>query len=271
MRFRPCIDLHDGAVKQIVGSTLGDGVALETNFVAAQPAAYFASLYARDALPGGHVIMLGGGSANEAAAISALKAFPGGLQVGGGITPANAHRFLEAGASHVIVTSYVFREGRIDWERLAELERTVGKERLVLDVSCRKRMTADGECEFLVMTDRWATWTTEVVTPAFLSTLSAHCAEILVHAVDVEGKRAGVDDALVRLLGTAAAAPGARPITYAGGVRDLTDVERVSSLGGGLVDISIGSALDIFGGSFPYDEVVQWSKVREEGAGTKNL
>lgn len=259
MRFRPCIDLHDGAVKQIVGSTLTlDGAAPTTNFVASEPSSYFAAMYARDALPGGHVIMLGGGSANEAAAIAALKAFKGGLQVGGGITPANAQRFLDAGASHVIVTSYVFREGRIDWDRLAELENAVGASRLVLDVSCRKR-AADGA--FIVMTDRWTTWTEEIVTPALLSLLGTHCAEILVHAVDVEGKREGVNDDLVTLLGAAAAAPNAPgAITYAGGVRNILDIERVRELGGGLVDVSVGSALDIFGGDLPYATLVEWTK-----------
>jgi phosphoribosylformimino-5-aminoimidazole carboxamide ribotide isomerase len=260
MRFRPCIDLHEGSVKQIVGSTLGvgGGISPETNFVATQPSSYFASLYARDALPGGHVIMLGGGSANEAAAIEALRAFPGGLQVGGGVTPLNARRFLDAGASHVIVTSYVFRDGHIDWERLAELEAAVGASRLVLDVSCRKRPNGD----FVVMTDRWATWTQVVVTPELITSLASHCAEILVHAVDVEGKRAGVDDSLVELLGVAAAvAREARlSITYAGGVRDIEDIERVRRLGGGHVDVSVGSALDIFGGTLPYADLVAWQK-----------
>ena len=253
MRFRPCIDLHEGSVKQIVGSTLGVGD-ISTNFVAVQPSSYFASLYARDALPGGHVIMLGGGSANEAAAIEALRAFPGGLQVGGGVTPLNASRYLEAGASHVIVTSYVFRDGHIDWGRLAELEAAVGASRLVLDVSCRKRPNG----EFVVMTDRWATWTQEVVTPELITSLASHCAEILVHAVDVEGKRAGVDDTLVELLGAAAAKHIS--ITYAGGVRDIDDIERVRRLGGGHVDVSVGSALDIFGGTLPYAHLVAWQR-----------
>jgi len=259
MRFRPCIDLHDGAVKQIVGATLAAGAAPTTNFVAAEPAAHFAALYARDALPGGHVIMLGGGAANEAAALSALGAFPGGLQVGGGITPASAPRFLAAGASHVIVTSYVFAGGRIDWARLAELSAAVGRERLVIDVSARRR--ANGA--FIVMTDRWQTWTDVALEPALVAALGAHCAEVLVHAVDVEGRRAGVDADLVALLGAAAAAPGAPRVVYAGGVRDLADVERVRALGGGRVDVSVGSALDIFGGSLAYADVVAWARGQE--------
>ena len=261
MRFRPCIDLRDGAVTQIVGSTLSDAsaAARETNFVATLPSSHFASLYARDALPGGHVIMLGGGEANEAAALAALRAFPGGLQLGGGVTPANAQRFLDAGASHVIVTSFVFREGRIDYERLGELERAVGRARLVLDLSCRKRAAAGGGFEFVVMTDRWQTWTDCVVAPALLAALGARCAELLVHAVDVEGKRAGVDEDLVALLGGADAGV---PVTYAGGVRDLADVERVRALGRGRVDVSIGSALDIFGGSLPYADCVAWARAQ---------
>jgi phosphoribosylformimino-5-aminoimidazole carboxamide ribotide isomerase len=263
MRFRPCIDLRDGHVTQIVGGTLSDAAGAAgptTNFVAALPSAHFAALYARDALPGGHVIMLGGGAANEAAALAALRAFPGGLQLGGGVTPDNAARFLEAGASHVIVTSFVFREGRIDRARLAELERAVGRARLVLDLSCRKRAAAAGGFEFVVMTDRWQTWTDTVVTPALLADLGAHCAELLVHAVDVEGLRAGVDEDLIRLL---AAAPETLPVTYAGGVRNLADVERVRVLGDGRVDVSIGSALDIFGGDLPYADCVAWARAQE--------
>src|SRR5476649_287883 len=121
--FRPCIDLHEGKVKQIVGGTLG-AAALRTNFVAAQPASWFAELYKRDGLTGGHVVMLGSG--NEDAACAAIAAFPGGLQIGGGIDSDNARDWLDAGASHVIVTSAVFREGSVDWERLGEIVKTVG-------------------------------------------------------------------------------------------------------------------------------------------------
>jgi phosphoribosylformimino-5-aminoimidazole carboxamide ribotide isomerase len=289
MRFRPCIDLRDGAVVQIVGSTLEAGAAaaadgaapaaaaaaVTTNFTATQPSPHFAALYRRDALPGGHIIMLGGGAANEAAALAALGAYPGGMQVGGGVTPANAPALLAAGASHVIVTSYVFREGRIDWARLEELTAAVGKERLVLDLSARKRRrggdaegssaaSGDGEeaFEYVVMTDRWKTWTQEAVTPALLAALGDKCAELLVHAVDVEGKRCGVEEGLVRLLGRHAALP----VTYAGGVRDMADVERVRQLGSGRVDVCIGSALDIFGGSLAYAELVAWQRAEEAAA-----
>src|SRR5262249_8987697 len=147
--FRPCIDLHEGKVKQIVGSTLGDDAQrLRTNFVSPHSAAWFAELYKKDGLKGGHVVMLGPGNASEAR--SALNAYPGGLQVGGGVTSANAKSWLDSGASHVIVTSWVFRNGTLDWRRLEELRALIGKDHLVLDLSCRRRDT-----EYFVVTDRW--------------------------------------------------------------------------------------------------------------------
>ena len=189
--FRPCIDLHDGKVKQIVGGSLGSETGeLRTNFVSERPAAWFADLYRRDALAGGHVIMLGPG--NEPAAREALAAFPGGLQVGGGINLENASNWLEAGASHVIVTSFVFREGRLDRERLNALVTRVGAERIVIDLSCRKR---DGE--YYVVTDRWQRFTEMTVGRESLEGLSRSCAEFLVHAMDVEGLCSGIDEELV--------------------------------------------------------------------------
>ena len=251
-RFRPCIDLHQGRVKQIVGSTLtDDGKAPETNFEAKKPAEDFAEMYKRDSLDGGHVIMLGPG--NEEAAKAALGAYPGGLQVGGGITPANANAYLGAGASHVIVTSYVFREGRLDAERLAELVSAVGKERLVLDLSCRRREPGG---PFYVVTDRWQKFTSLALSAETLRELAAHCAEFLVHAVDVEGKQSGIEEDLVKML----AEWSPIPVTYAGGARSLEDLELVSRLGGGKVDLAIGSALDIFGGKLAYDSGVEWSR-----------
>jgi phosphoribosylformimino-5-aminoimidazole carboxamide ribotide isomerase len=235
--FRPCIDLHEGKVKQIVGGTLGDA-GLRTNFVSEKSAAWFAELYKRDQLFGGHVIMLGAGNENEARA--ALKTFPGGLQIGGGINSENARGWLDAGASHVIVTSWVFREGRVDWARLDELVKTIGKEKLVLDLSCRKR----GE-NYFVVTDRWQKFTELVVNEETLKKFSAFCAEFLVHAVDVEGLCRGIDSELVEKLG----AWSPIPMTYAGGANSLADLETVTKLGGGKVDLTIGSALNIFGGS----------------------
>lgn len=236
--FRPCIDLRNGKVVQIVGGTLGgDSAAVRTNFVSERPAAWFAELYKRDGLTGGHVIMLGDG--NEAPARAALAAYPGGLQVGGGISAANAGDWLDAGASHVIVTSWVFREGRVDWERLRELVKIAGRERLVLDLSCRKR-----EGQYFVVTDRWQNFTEVSLSASTLDTFSQSCAEFLVHAVDVEGLCLGIDIELVEKLGQWTSIP----LTYAGGANSLADLETVTHLGQGRVHLTIGSALDIFGG-----------------------
>jgi phosphoribosylformimino-5-aminoimidazole carboxamide ribotide isomerase len=237
--FRPCIDLHEGQVKQIVGGTLSpDRQALRTNFVAEHSAAWYAELYRRDGLTGGHIIMLG--PANDGAARKALAAYPGGLQIGGGINLGNARSYLDAGASHVIVTSWVFREGRLDLERLRVLVEAIGKEHLVLDLSCRQR----GD-DYFVVTDKWQKFTELAVSPATLESLAAYCAEFLVHAVDVEGLCRGIDERLVEVLGRATPVP----TTYAGGARSMADLEHVTRLSKGRVDLTIGSALDIFGGS----------------------
>src|SRR5580698_2787241 len=247
--FRPCIDLHEGKVKQIVGGTLGASENLRTNFVSEKPAAWFAELYKRDGLAGGHVIMLGAG--NESEARSALAAFPGGLHIGGGINSSNARGWLDAGASHVIVTSWVFREGRVDWERLEELVKAIGKDKLVLDLSCRKR----GE-NYFVVTDRWQKFTELIVNEETIRKFSGHCAEFLIHAVDVEGLCTGIDRELVSNLGKWTPIP----MTYAGGANSISDLEKVTQLGGGKVDLTIGSALDIFGGSsVKYEDCVKFN------------
>ncbi|MBM3821467.1 MAG: phosphoribosylformimino-5-aminoimidazole carboxamide ribotide isomerase [Verrucomicrobia bacterium] len=249
--FRPCIDLHQGKVKQIVGGTLSDHEAgLKTNFVSTHPPEYFAELYRQDQLQGGHVIMLGPG--NEPAALAALRAFPGGLQLGGGIHPGNAKPFLDAGASHIIVTSYVFREGALDQNRLSEMVQTVGKNRLVLDLSCRIRNN-----HYWVVTDRWQKFTSLSVSAVVLRELSHHCGEFLIHAVDVEGLCRGVDLNLVRLLGEHSPIPS----TYAGGASSLEDFQAVESAGQGRVDLTIGSALDLFGGTgVRYTELVEFNR-----------
>ena len=248
--FRPCIDLHEGRVKQIVGGTLESPArGLKTNFVSDQTAAWYAELYRRDGLTGGHIIMLGAG--NEAAAQAALKAYPGGLQIGGGVNATNARGWLAAGASHVIVTSWVFRDGRIDQERLNELVKVVGRERLVLDLSCRQ---CDGQ--YFVVTDRWQKFTEVRLSAATLATFASSCAEFLVHAVDVEGLCRGIDGELVGQLGRWSPIP----VTYAGGANSFTDLETVTRLGQGKVDLTIGSALDIFGGSgVRYADVVAFN------------
>jgi len=249
--FRPCIDLHEGKVKQIVGGTLSDsGAGLRTNFVSEKSAAWFAKLYRDDDLRGGHVIMLGAG--NEAAAREALAAFPGGLHIGGGVNLENARAWLEAGASHVIVTSWVFREGRVDWERLDQLVSAIGKRRLVLDLSCRKR---DGD--YFVVTDRWQNFTSEKISPALLTKLAASCDEFLIHAADVEGLCRGIDHELVGKL----AEWSPIPTTYAGGAKSLADLEEVTRVGRGKIDLTIGSALDIFGGNgVKYAEAVAFNR-----------
>jgi phosphoribosylformimino-5-aminoimidazole carboxamide ribotide isomerase len=249
--FRPCIDLRDGRVVQIVGGTLSDDPkAVRTNFVSERPAAWFAELYRKDGLAGGHVIMLGPG--NEQPAREALSAWPGGLQIGGGVNAGNARAWLDAGASHVIVTSWVFREGRVDWERLKQLVAVTGKERLVLDLSCRKR----GQ-DYYVVTDRWQKFTELAISPETLQSLARSCAEFLVHAVDVEGLCRGIDRELVEKLGQWSPLPA----TYAGGANALSDLEEVTRLGQGNIHLTIGSALDIFGGTnVRYADVVAFNR-----------
>lgn len=251
MKFRPCIDLHGGKVVQIVGGSLDERNAnsLRTNFSTDRSPSDYAALYRDANLPGGHVISLGTG--NQEAALSALRTWPGGMQFGGGVNPQNSSLFLEAGASHVIVTSFVFSGGRIDYNKLAKLVGTVGRERLVLDLSCRKR---DGD--FYVVTDRWQQFTDEKVDAALLGKLADSCAEFLVHGVDVEGLRQGIQEELIELLGEHSPVP----VTYAGGVHELADLDRVKKLGKGRVDLTIGSALDIFGGAVPFSEVVAWQE-----------
>jgi phosphoribosylformimino-5-aminoimidazole carboxamide ribotide isomerase len=243
-----------GKVKQIVGASYSDDRpdAIATNFASVQPASWFAEMYRRDSLPGGHVIMLGPG--NEEAAAESLKAYPGGLQVGGGINDGNARGWLDKGAAAVIVTSWVFREGRIDKERLARLVQLVGRERLVLDLSCRRR-----EDRYWVVTDRWQKFTDVEVTAASLDDLAGSCAEFLIHAADVEGRCEGVETRLVELLGDWEGIP----VTYAGGIRNMEDLHLIRDLGHGHIDFTVGSALDIFGGSgLTYDEVVAFHKGR---------
>lgn len=238
-------------MKQIVGGTLSDsGAGLQTNFVSEKSARWFAELYRHDGLEGGHVILLGPG--NETAAHEALAAYPGGLHLGGGVNVDNARSWLEAGASHVIVTSWVFREGRVDWERLNELVTAIGKRRLVLDLSCRKH---DGE--YFVVTDRWQKFTSEKISPELLTKLATYCDEFLIHAADVEGLCRGIDQQLVERL----AEWTPLPTTYAGGAKSLADLEEVTRLGRGRIDLTIGSALDIFGGTgVKYADAVQFNR-----------
>lgn len=255
MEFRPCIDIHNGRVKQIVGGSLRDaGDEAQENFVSKQDAVFYAKLYKREELRGGHIILL---NAKDSAyyeqtkkqAVSALRAYPGGFQVGGGIHADNAGEFLDAGASHVIVTSYVFCDGNIQMERLHKIKEKIGKERLVLDLSCRKR---DGR--YYIVTDRWQKFTNQAVTEQLLEHLSAFCDEFLIHAVDVEGKQSGIEEELAELLGKW----GKLPVTYAGGIGSFADLEKLKKLGHNRLNATIGSALDLFGGPMNYERVLSY-------------
>ncbi|XP_050887470.1 1-(5-phosphoribosyl)-5-[(5-phosphoribosylamino)methylideneamino] imidazole-4-carboxamide isomerase, chloroplastic [Lathyrus oleraceus] len=254
VQFRPCIDIHKGKVKQIVGSTLkdlkgDDGSDPITNFESDKSAAEYATLYKQDGLKGGHVIMLGADPLSKAASLEALHAYPGGLQVGGGINSDNCLSYIEEGASHVIVTSYVFNNGQMDLERLKDLVRIVGKERLVLDLSCRKK---DGK--YAIVTDRWQKFSDVSLDAEVMQFLANFADEFLVHGVDVEGKKLGIDEELVALLGNYSPIP----VTYAGGVTVMDDLERIKTAGMENVDVTVGSALDIFGGNLAYEDVVAW-------------
>lgn len=250
VKLRPCIDLHQGKVKQIVGDTLGhkDKEVVE-NFISEHDSSYFAAKFQQDALTGGHVIMLGQG--NEEAALGALQAYPGGLQIGGGITPLTAAQYLDKGASHVIVTSYIFKDGELKMDRLLEMVEVVGKDRLVIDLSCKKK---DGK--WFVVTDKWTKFSNLEVNPETIADIEQYCDELLVHAVDVEGKRSGIQEDLVKQLAEWVSIP----TTYAGGVRSLEDLERFNQLSNGKLDVTVGSALDLFGGTLRYEDVVAYCK-----------
>lgn len=254
MEFRPCIDIHNGQVKQIVGGSLKDrNDEAKENFVAKKGADYYAELYAAHHIKGGHIILLNPASseyyeATRKQALRALEAYPQGLQIGGGIHAENATEYLDAGASHVIVTSYVFKDGRINMDNLEKIYREVGKEHLVLDLSCRKR-----DDKYYIVTDRWQKYTDEVVDEKILNLLMSYCDEFLIHAVDVEGKAQGIETQLVSQLGEW----GQMPITYAGGVHSYEDIDLLKKLGKGRIHVTIGSALDIFGGSLSFEEVIK--------------
>ena len=255
MKFRPCIDIHNGKVKQIVGGSLLDkGNQAVDNYVSEQDASFYGSLYRDSQLRGGHIIILNPAGSqyydeDVRQAQLALQAFPNGLQIGGGITADNAKLFLKKGATHVIVTSYVFQDGEIQMERLHKLAEVVGKEHIVLDLSCRKR-----EGKYYIVTDRWQKFTNVIVNHDILNKLSGFCDEFLIHAVDVEGKASGVELELVKMLGKW----GKIPVTYAGGVGSYADLEQLKKLGQGCVDVTIGSALDLFGGKLKYEEVLKY-------------
>lgn len=255
MEFRPCIDIHNGKVKQIVGGSLRDEANMASeNFVSQQDAAFYADFYKKNKIKGGHIILLNPvGSeyyeATKAQAMSALSAYPGGLQIGGGIHADNALEYLKAGASHVIVTSYGFKDGEIKYDHLNKLADRVGKEKIVLDLSCRKK---DGI--YYIVTDRWQNYTKVELNRNTLEELAGYCDEFLVHAVDVEGKASGIEENVAALLGEW----GRIPVTYAGGVHDFDDLEKLKVLGKDRVNVTIGSALDLFGGTMKFEEVLRY-------------
>lgn len=256
MKFRPCIDIHNGAVKQIVGGSLSDkDDQAEDNFVSVRNADYYAQMYKDDGFKGGHIIILNPAGSDyydkdiEQAKL-ALKTYPGGMQIGGGVDIDNAEKYLDLGASHVIVTSYVFRNGMIDYDRLKELSHLIGKNRLVLDLSCR----SDGN-EYYVVTDRWQNMTEEKFDLELLDRLGDYCDEFLVHAVDVEGKTAGIEKKIVETLGHVSD----KPVTYAGGIHSMQDIEFIKEKGGSKVDFTIGSALDLFGGKIKYSDLLMYN------------
>ena len=255
MKFRPCIDIHNGKVKQIVGGSLLDkGDYAQDNFVSEKDGDFYAKLYKDAGLEGGHIILLNPAGSqyyeeDVRQACLALSAYPGGLQIGGGMTAENAAFFLEQGASHIIVTSYVFKDGKINYENLEKIVAVTGKEHLVLDLSCRKK----GE-DYYIVTDRWQKFTDVKLTEDVLSELADYCDEFLIHAVDVEGKASGIEVPLAEMLGDW----GRIPITYAGGVGSFEDLKQLKEHGKGRLNVTIGSALDLFGGRMAYKEVLQY-------------
>jgi len=259
MKFRPCIDIHNGKVKQLVGGSLKDqGDQATENFVASKGGAYYANMYKEDGLRGGHIIILNHKDseyyeATRAQAIDALKAYPLGMQIGGGINNENARDYIEAGASHVIVTSFVFKDGAVNMDNLTKLVEAVGREHIVLDLSCRRK-----DDRFYIVTDRWQNFTDVELNEDTLEQYSKYCDEFLIHGVDVEGKGSGMDEELVRILATWKKDNlDGNEITYAGGISSLKDIERFEELCEGSIDFTIGSALDMFGGSLSYADIVK--------------
>lgn len=251
MELRPCIDIHNGAVKQIVGSSLKDeGDVAKDNFVSQKSASFYAKLYKEHKLPGGHIIILNHKDSEyyESSleqALLALSEYPGGMMIGGGITDENAKFFIDAGASHVIVTSFVFKDGKILYDRIEKLVRSVGKEHLVLDLSCRKKGN-----DYYIVTDRWQNFTDEIVSVDLIDKLSEYCDEFLIHAVDVEGKRSGIEEELLQIL-----SQSEKSITYAGGVSKIDDIVLLNKLGLGKINVTVGSALSLFGGDLELSDI----------------
>lgn len=255
MEFRPCIDIHNGYVKQIVGSSLTDKGAAE-NFVSDKDSAYYAKLYQDNALTGGHVIILNkvGTEEYEASKKEAFKAFntyPNGLQVGGGINDKNAQEFIDAGASHVIVTSYLFENDELSIDKMEALVKAVGKEHVVFDLSCKKIND-----KYFITTNRWQTITKTEMNASLLRDLEQYCDEYLIHAVDVEGKSEGPEEDIIEELSKYSG----NAVTYAGGIHSYEDVDLINHKSNGKINFTIGSALDLFGGKLEFERVVNMAK-----------
>jgi phosphoribosylformimino-5-aminoimidazole carboxamide ribotide isomerase len=254
MKFRPCIDIHQGKVKQIIGSTLRDSGAAE-NFVADKESSFYARMFRQDRLTGGHIIMLDQSAETRSAAEEALAAYPGGMQIGGGMNGDNCKKYLNAGASHIIVTSFIFSYGIINFGNLKKLCDICGRERIVLDLSCKQM--PDGR--YRIATDRWQKLSDTELSEGFLEELSGYCDEYLVHAVNAEGKKAGIDEELTKLLSSSPL-----PVTYAGGISGTEDIEKIRRLGKGTVDFTVGSALDLFGGHIKYEEIKRYNDLHTD-------
>lgn len=255
MKFRPCIDIHNGKVKQIVGGSLADsGNTAKENFVSEKGGEFYARLYRERGISGGHIILLNAANseyyeADKSQAFAALAEYPNGLQLGGGITAENAEEFLDRGASHVIVTSYVFRDGAVNRENLKKISSVAGRDRLVIDLSCRKK-----EEDYYIVTDRWQKFTDVKLDKSALDMFAEYCSEFLIHAVDVEGKASGVEVTLAEMLGDW----DGIPVTYAGGIGSYSDLDVLKQAGRGKLDFTVGSALDIFGGSLDFEKICSY-------------
>lgn len=258
MEFRPCIDIHNGKIKQIVGGSINDHINIVTeNFVSQYDGAYYGEFYKKYKLKGGHIIILNPKNSefyeqSLMEAQKALKAYPNGLQIGGGVTSENAKEFINAGASHVIVTSYVFSDGKVNMDNLEKLLKAVGKEHIVIDLSCRKKKN-----EYYIVTNRWQNFTDVILNKETLDFFKDYADEFLIHAVDVEGKLSGIEEDLVRILGTW----DGIPITYAGGVHSKEDLSKLKLLGNNKIHVTIGSALDLFGGAMNFQETLEFIKL----------
>ena len=261
MRYRPCYDIHNGKVKQIVGGSLMDqGDYAKDDYVSEKNGDYYADLYRRAGLHGGHIILLNPSSSeyykeDVRQAVSALQEYPGGFQIGGGMNADNAGYFLDQGASHIIVTSYVFKDGQVNYDNLNKIFAVTGRDHLVLDLSCRKR-----DSQYYIVTDRWQKFTEVPFNQKTLEELSKYCDEFLVHAVDVEGKANGIDPEIAGVLGEYRKDQGSNPVTYAGGVGSFDDLKTLKAYGRDQVDVTIGSALDLFGGSMEFERVLEFLK-----------